>query len=91
MEQIINCRDFSSISPSAKWMILCKGHTNIPYAREEAEIFFKNNGFVIDKIATVNYSEMSSFKYFKRSLTLRHLFKMRNTRQIFATWQLKAV
>jgi len=58
---------------------------------EEAEIFFKNMGFVIDKVATVKYSEMSSFKYFKRSLTLRHLFKMRNTRQIFATWRLKAI
>lgn len=58
---------------------------------EEAEIFFKNNGFILDKVATVNYSEMSSFKYFKRSLTLRHLFKMRNTKQIFATWRLKAV
>jgi O-methyltransferase involved in polyketide biosynthesis len=58
---------------------------------EEAELFFKNMGFVIDKVAKIKYSEMSSFKYFKKSLTLRHLFKMKNTGQIFATWRLKAV
>jgi O-methyltransferase involved in polyketide biosynthesis len=58
---------------------------------EEAEIFFKNMGFVINKVATVKYSKMSSFKYFKRSLTLRQLFKMRNTGKIFATWRLKAI
>ncbi len=58
---------------------------------KEAEIFFKEMGFVIDKEAKIKYSEMTSFKFFKRSLTLRHLFKMRNTRQIFATWRLKAV
>lgn len=58
---------------------------------KEAEIFFKDVGFVIDKEAKVKYSEMSSFKYMKRSLTLRQLFKMRNSGQIFATWRLKAV
>jgi O-methyltransferase involved in polyketide biosynthesis len=58
---------------------------------KEAEIFFNNMGFVIDKVATIKYSKMSSFKYFKRSLTLRRLFKMRNTGQIFATWRLKVI
>ena len=58
---------------------------------EEARIFFKEMGFVIDKESRIKYSEMSSFKFFKRSLTLKHLFKMRNTRQIFATWRLKAI
>jgi O-methyltransferase involved in polyketide biosynthesis len=58
---------------------------------KEAEMFFKEMGFVIDKQAKVKYSEMSSFKYMIRSLTLRHLFKMRNTGQIQATWRLKAV
>jgi O-methyltransferase involved in polyketide biosynthesis len=58
---------------------------------KEAEFFFKDMGFAIDKEAKVKYSEMSSFKYMIRSLTLRQLFKMRNTGQIFATWRLKAV
>jgi O-methyltransferase involved in polyketide biosynthesis len=58
---------------------------------KEAEIFFKEMGFVIDKEAKVKYSEMSSFKYMIRSLTLMQLFKMQNTGQIQATWRLKAV
>jgi O-methyltransferase involved in polyketide biosynthesis len=58
---------------------------------KEAEMFFKEMGFVIDKEAKVKYSEMSSFKHMIRSLTLRQLFKMRNTGQIQATWRLKAV
>jgi O-methyltransferase involved in polyketide biosynthesis len=58
---------------------------------EEAELFFRKAGFVIDKVATVNYSEMSSFRYFKRSLTLRQLFRMRKSGKVFATWRIKAV
>jgi O-methyltransferase involved in polyketide biosynthesis len=57
----------------------------------EAEMFFNEMGFVIDKEATVKYSEMSSFKYLIRSLTLRQLFKLRSTGKIQATWRLKAV
>jgi O-methyltransferase involved in polyketide biosynthesis len=58
---------------------------------KEAEMFFREMGFVIDKEAKLKYAEMSSFKYMIRSLTLRHLFKLRNTGQIQATWRLKAV
>jgi len=58
---------------------------------KEAELFFKEMGFVIDKEAKLKYSEMSSFKYMIKSLTLIQLFKMRNTGQIQATWRLKAV
>lgn len=31
-------RDFSTISPSAKWLLFLKAQTDIPYAREAAEI-----------------------------------------------------
>jgi O-methyltransferase involved in polyketide biosynthesis len=58
---------------------------------EEAEMFFKDLGFVIDKKAKTRFSEMSSFKYMLKSLTLRKLFKMKNAGNIFATWRLKAV
>jgi O-methyltransferase involved in polyketide biosynthesis len=58
---------------------------------EEAEMFFKEMGFVIDKEAKVKYSEMSSFKHMIRSLTFRQMFKMRNAGQLLATWRLKAV
>jgi O-methyltransferase involved in polyketide biosynthesis len=58
---------------------------------EEAETFFKDMGFMIDKEADIKYSEMSSFKYLKKSTTLKHLFKLRNRRKIQATWRLRAV
>jgi hypothetical protein len=39
MEQIkLPDRNFSTISPSAKWIILMKGHTDIPIARQTAEL-----------------------------------------------------
>src|SRR5205809_6143800 len=31
-------RNFNTISPSAKWILLMKGHTNIPFARQTAEL-----------------------------------------------------
>lgn len=38
-EQInVTYREFSSISPSAKSLLLMKGHTNIPFARQTAEL-----------------------------------------------------
>jgi hypothetical protein len=48
MESKITNRDFSSVSPSAKWMIQWKGHTTIPYAREEAELLEYPNLYVPD-------------------------------------------
>jgi O-methyltransferase involved in polyketide biosynthesis len=58
---------------------------------KEAEMFFKDMGFVIDKEAQIKYSEMSSFKYMVKSMTLRHLFKLKGAGKIQATWRLKAV
>jgi len=57
---------------------------------KEAEMFFKDMGFVIDKEAKIKYSEMSSFKYMVKSMTLRHLFKLKGAGKIQATWRLKA-
>ena len=34
----LTARDFSTISPSAKSLLLMKGYTNIPYARQTAEL-----------------------------------------------------
>jgi O-methyltransferase involved in polyketide biosynthesis len=48
MEQMIINRDFSSISPSAKWLLLIKGHTNIPFAREAAELLEYPNKYIPD-------------------------------------------
>jgi O-methyltransferase involved in polyketide biosynthesis len=33
-------RDFSTISPSARWLLLAKAHSGLPYAREVAEAVF---------------------------------------------------
>ena len=57
----------------------------------QAELFFNSMGFVIDKVAKLKYSELSSFKFMIRSLTLRQLFKVRKGREIQATWRLRAV
>jgi len=39
MEQVnLSNRNFNTISPSAKWILLMKGHTNIPFARQTAEL-----------------------------------------------------
>jgi hypothetical protein len=48
MEQMINNRDFSSISPSARWLLLAKGYTNIPFARETAELLEYPNKYIPD-------------------------------------------
>ena len=58
---------------------------------KEAESFFNEMGFVLDKEAQTKYTEMSSFKYMVRSMTLKHLFKLRNRGNIMATWRLRAV
>lgn len=47
MEQINN-RDFSSISPSAKWLIAMKGHTDIPFTKEAATLLNYPDEFVPD-------------------------------------------
>jgi O-methyltransferase involved in polyketide biosynthesis len=33
-------RDFSTISPSARWLLLAKAHSGLPFAREVAELVF---------------------------------------------------
>jgi O-methyltransferase involved in polyketide biosynthesis len=58
---------------------------------KEAEMFFKDMGFVIDKEANIKYSEMGSFKYLMKSLTIRQLFKFGRIGKVQATWRLKAV
>lgn len=41
-------KDFSSVSPSAKMLLMMKGHTNIPYAREAAELISRPEEFIPD-------------------------------------------
>lgn len=41
-------RNYDTISPSAKWLILMKGHTTIPFARQTAELIEYPEKFVPD-------------------------------------------
>ena len=58
---------------------------------KEAEMFFKDMGFMIDKEAKIKYSEMSTFKYLMKSLTFRQLIKIGSLGKIQTTWRLKPV
>jgi len=53
--------------------------------------FSKTWVFVIDKVADIKYFEMSSFKFFIKSMSLRHLIKIKKAGQLPATWQLRAI
>ena len=44
----ITNRNFNTISPSAKSLLLMKGHTNIPYARQTAELIVYPDKFIPD-------------------------------------------
>src|SRR5674476_1636201 len=46
-ENITN-RNFNSISPSAKSLMLLKGHTNIPFARQTAELLVSPDKYIPD-------------------------------------------
>ncbi len=41
-------RNFDTISPSAKSLLLMKGHTNIPYARQTAELLSHPEKYIPD-------------------------------------------
>jgi hypothetical protein len=57
----------------------------------EAEMFFNEMGFIIEKEAKIKASELSSFKYLMKTITLRQLLKYKKIGKIQATWRLKAV
>jgi O-methyltransferase involved in polyketide biosynthesis len=45
-------RDFSTISPSARWLLLAKAHSGLPYAREVAELVFGHDEVMAAAIPT---------------------------------------
>ncbi|MGD0757060.1 MAG: class I SAM-dependent methyltransferase [Bacteroidales bacterium] len=56
---------------------------------EEAEAFFRRMGFIIDKEANINHSEVSSIKHFLKSVNSQQLIKIRKADKIRATWRLR--
>jgi O-methyltransferase involved in polyketide biosynthesis len=55
---------------------------------EEAEKFFNRMGFNVEKKANVQGSQLSSMKYFLKSITLKQLFKLRKGGKMQETWRL---
>jgi len=56
---------------------------------EEAESFFNRMGFVIDKEAVVNHSQLSSLKYFMKYTGFFQLLRFRKAGKIQKSWRLK--
>ena len=56
---------------------------------KDAELFFKKMGFVIDKEAVVDRSELSSMKYFLKSVSFKQLLKVSLAGKIQKTWRLR--
>jgi O-methyltransferase involved in polyketide biosynthesis len=56
---------------------------------DEAKKFFKKLGFTIDKIAKVERANLSSLKYFLKSVSLKQLFKIRSSGKMQETWRLR--
>jgi O-methyltransferase involved in polyketide biosynthesis len=57
----------------------------------QAEEFFRDMGFKVEKEAKVERSGLSSFKYLVRRMTLRQILKYRKIGKVQATWRLVAV
>lgn len=58
---------------------------------KDAESFFRNMGFEIDKVAKVERSKLSSLKYFLKSTTMKQLLYFRKAPKMQATWRLKTI
>ena len=56
---------------------------------EAAEIFFRKQGFKIDKEAVSNYTKLSSLKYLVGSTTESELNEIRSNSKIQVTWRLR--
>jgi len=78
----LNNRNFNSISPSAKWILLLKGHTNIPYARQTAELISYPEKFTPD----FNRNDITfwarTVHFESRYLSIDYLLKDLSTRNI---------
>ncbi|MEN0054723.1 MAG: hypothetical protein AAGC65_13700 [Mucilaginibacter sp.] len=56
---------------------------------EAAEVFFKSEGFVIDKEAEPDYQASGSLKYLRASASPEQLYNIGKTGRIRTTWRLK--
>ena len=56
---------------------------------EVAEIFFRKNGFVIDKEAEPDYSNVSALPYIMKTVSQERLMEMSKIGKIHSSWRLK--
>jgi O-methyltransferase involved in polyketide biosynthesis len=56
---------------------------------EQAEAFFKCMGFAIDKEAEVDYSALSTMKYFRENVTANQLTAIQKAGKTRTTWRLR--
>jgi O-methyltransferase involved in polyketide biosynthesis len=56
---------------------------------EDAEQFFNNMGFVIDRVARIKPWTLSSWRYLLRSLTFRQFLQFFKIKKMRATWRLR--
>ena len=56
---------------------------------EEAESFFRKMGFIIDKEAIINRSELSTMDYFLKNTPAEQLSRIRKEGKVQATWRLR--
>jgi O-methyltransferase involved in polyketide biosynthesis len=71
MEQVnLSNRNFNTISPSAKWILLMKGHTDIPFARQTAELIVYPEKFNpdFDKKVMTFWARTVHFEYRYKSI-----------------------
>ena len=56
---------------------------------EQAEAFFKDEGFVVERKAEVNYAQLTALPYFLESVPPELLAKFRDAGKIRESWQLR--
>lgn len=83
MEEITSAnRNFNTISPSAKSILLLKGHTNIPYARQTAELISYPEKFIPDFNITDMTFWLRTLHFESRYLSIDHLLEDLSARNI---------
>jgi O-methyltransferase involved in polyketide biosynthesis len=56
---------------------------------EKAKDFFQRMGFIIDRVANVERSKISSMKYLLKTLTIKQIFRLRKAGKMQVSWRLK--
>lgn len=75
-------RDFDSISPSAKWILIMKGHTTIPFAKRAMELFSEPEKFAPDFDNPDLSFWVRTMHFENRYQTINHLLQDIDTKNI---------